>query len=167
MSRPVDINLTNSNVLPEPTNEELQQYAQRMINVLDRGHIIDRFAVHDAPDHIHYEWHKDDPLTHARLTAKGFIPGDELAASSKFVHTDGAGNPRIADVRLYMIHKKKYEVLQAVEAEKVKRASDPRRADRDFMQTLRAEGGFDEIVANSSDESIRGIDVSSTTSKKE
>jgi hypothetical protein len=166
MSRPVDINLTNSSI-PAPSSTELEEFAQRMIQVLDRGHIIDRFKVEGAPTDIHYEWHKDDPLTHARLTAKGFVTDDDLAKRSGFVHTDGAGNPRIADVRLYKIHKSKYDILQKIEEERVRRVQDPRRADKDFMQTLRNEGGFDEVVGNSTVESVKGLQVSLTPNKKE
>lgn len=164
--RPVDINLTNSNI-PAPTPEEIQEYAVRMIQVLDRGHIIDRFEVKDAPPGIHYEWHKDDPLTHARLTAKGFIPDDELAAKSNFVHTDGAGNPRIADVRLYVIPEWKHKILESIAEEKAARAADPRRADRDFMEALKLEGGFDEIVSESSVEQVKGVSVTLTPPNKE
>lgn len=165
-NRPIDINLTNSS-LPAPTPAELEEYAQRMIQVLDRGHIIDRFRVEGAPADIHYEWHKDDPLTHARLTAKGFVPDDELAATSNFVHTDGAGNPRIADVRLYKIHKAKYDILQRIEEERVLRTQDPRRADRDFMESLRKEGGFSDVIGDSSVENIKGLQVTLTPDKKE
>lgn len=164
-NRPVDINLTSTNA-PTQEDETLEQYAARMIQVLDRGHVIDRFKV-DAPPGTHVEWHKDDPFTHARLTAKGFVPDDELAARSGFVHTDGAGNPRIADVRLYKLPKAKYEILQKIEEERVKRAQDPRRADRDFMETLRQEGGFDEVVANSSTEQVKGLQITLTPDKKE
>lgn len=165
-SRPVDINLSSTNAAP-PSPAEIEDYATRMIQVLDRGHIIDRFAVADAPAGIHYEWHKDDPLTHARLTAKGFVPDDELAAKSNFVHTDGAGNPRIADVRLYVIPEWKHKILEKIESEKAARAADPRRADKDFMATLRNEGGFDEVVAESSDQNVKGVEVTLTPSKKE
>jgi hypothetical protein len=164
--RKIDINLTDSNVRP-PSREEYDDYASRMIQVLDRSHTIDRFQVADAPPGIHYEWHKDDPLTHARLTAKGFIPDDELAASSKFVHTDGAGNPRIADVRLYTIPKWKHEVLEKISEEKAARAADPRRADKDFMAAIRNEGGYDEVTADSSVENVKGLEVTLTPSKKE
>lgn len=166
MSRPVDINLTNSNI-PDPTPEELEQFAARAIQVLDRSHIIDRFRVEGAPENIHYEWHKDDPLTHARLTAKGFVTDDDLAKKSGFVHTDGAGNPRIADVRLYKIHKAKYEILQRVEEERVKRAQDPRRVERDFLDTLKSEGGFDKTITESSVEAVKGIQFAITPNKKE
>jgi len=165
MSRPVDINLTNSSSMPEPTDDELKKFASRMISVLDRGHVIDRFKVGGAPDDIHYEWHKDDPLTHARLTSKGFITDDALAKSSNFVHTDGAGNPRIADVRLYKIHKKNYEVLQAIELEQSRRAQDPRRAGQDFMNTLKNEGGFKWAKDETEDSQITGREYNPLNSK--
>ena len=164
MSRPDAINLTSSNI-PAPTSAELEAYAQRMVQVLDRGHIIDRFAIQDAPQDMHYEWHKDDPLTHARLSAKGFSTDDELAKKSGFVHTDGSGNPRIADVRLYSIHKSKHAILQKIEEENVKRSQDPRRADKDFMEAIRTEGGFSEVNAGSSAQKIDGLTL--TTSLKE
>jgi hypothetical protein len=163
--RNVDINLSNTNL--RPSREEYEEYASRMIQVLDRGHTIDRFQVADAPEGIHYEWHKDDPLTHARLTAKGFIPDDDLAAKSNFVHTDGAGNPRIADVRLYVIPKWKHTVLEQIAEEKAARAADPRRADQDFMTALQGVGGYDEVVATSSTENVKGVEVTLTPSKKE
>jgi len=164
-NRPVDINLTNSNSTSQ-NEETLEQYAARMIQVLDRAHIIDRFQVKDAPGHLHYEWHKDDPVTHARLTAKGFVPNDELAKTSGFVHTDGAGNPRIADVRLYTLPKEKYQILQKIEEERVRRAQDPRRADQDFMSAIKNEGGFSEVVGNSTVEEVKGLQVSLTPNNK-
>lgn len=158
-TRPDAINLTNTNNPPQE-DEDLEAYAQRMIQVLDRGFMIDRFKVSDCPDNIHYEWHKDDPGTHARLTAKGFVPNDELAKKSDFVHTDGAGNPRIADVRLYTISKAKYEILQKIENEHTKRAQDPRRQDEDFLESLKSEiGSLDYKESGSSAERISGTQL--------
>jgi len=158
-NRPDAINLTPTNN-PVEQDEDLEAYAARMIQVLDRGFTVDKFKIKNAPPGIHYEWHKDDPGTHARLTAKGFIVNDELAKGSDFVHTDGAGNPRIADVRCYSISKAKYEILQAIESEHVKRTHDPRRADLDFMSAVKQElGDVGSTTLESSVEKISGTQL--------
>jgi hypothetical protein len=144
MARPSSevINLTDSNIAP-PTQDEYQQYAARMVQILDRGHTIDRFNIKDAPAGVHYEWHRaNDPIIHARLTAKGFVADDKLAASSEFIHTDGAGNPRIGDVRCYSIAKWKHELLEKIEAEASNRNLDPRKQKTDFLSNLESAGGF-------------------------
>ncbi len=166
MGRPDAINLSNSNEVNPPTSDEYKDYLARMVQVLDRGHVIDRFRVPDAAPGVHYEWHKDDPYTHARLTQKGFVIDDDLAKTSGFVHTDGAGNARIADVRCYSIPKWKHEVLQKIEEEAVKRAQDPRRADRDFLTALEAEGGYSEKIAETSDSSISGLELATSLKEK-
>jgi hypothetical protein len=161
MSRPVDINLTSSNAAP-PTPTEIEEFATRMIQVLDRGHIIDRFHVSDLPAGTHIEWHKDDPVTHARLTAKGFVVDDALAKRSSFIHTDGTGSPRIADVRLYSIPKWKHEILEKIETEKGLRAQDPRRADRDFMSSIQGTSGLNSTISETTDNQV-SFSVAPTT----
>lgn len=165
MSRPVDINLTNSSI-PAPSSKEVEEYASRMIQVLDRAHTIDRFQVPDLPPGTHIEWHRDDPLTHARLTAKGFVPDDDLAKSSRFVHTDGAGNPRIADVRLYKIPKWKHEILEKIEHEKGLRAQDPRRADRDFLSAVKGTDGLTTTISETTDNQVTFTAVSTPNKEK-
>ena len=44
MSRPDALNLTATNK-PVSEDEDLEAYSRRMIQVLDRGFILDRFAV--------------------------------------------------------------------------------------------------------------------------
>jgi hypothetical protein len=68
---------------------------------------------------------------------------------------------------LYKIHKAKHDILTKIEEEKVRRVTDPRRADRDFMEALKSEGGFEETVANSSVEAVKGLQFAVTPNKKE
>jgi hypothetical protein len=141
MSRPDAIHVKGlSDTEKAPTQEEISEYLSQQISVLDRHSISARFHVPNAPGDIHYEWHNDNPDTHHRLVSKGFVTDDELAKTSMFVHTDGAGNPRIGDTRLYKIPKWKYEALQAIETEKVREKQDPRRANEDLHTRLLESG---------------------------
>lgn len=156
MGRPDIINLTDSNIAP-PTPEDIQEYASRMVQILDRGHLVDRFEISSAPKEVYYEWHREnDPVIHARLTAKGFVPDDTLARNSDFIHTDGAGNPRIGDVRCYSIPKWKKELLDRIENESSARNLDPRRQKEDFLNNLNNDGGFSMSAAQIQDEKLTG-----------
>lgn len=139
MSRPDAITVKGLNE-KAPTQEEISEYLSQQISVLDRHSISARFHIENAPSDLHYEWHPDNADTHHRLVSKGFVPNDELAKSSMFVHTDGAGNPRIGDTRLYTIARWKHDALQAIEAEKVRERQDPRRANEDLHARLMESG---------------------------
>lgn len=164
MSRPDAINLTRSNIVSDtptgPSKAEVEAYAHRMVQVLSRGSIVDKFKV-KAPNGTHYEWHPDNASTHARLTSKGFIADDDLGRTSEFIHTDGSGNPRIADTRCYSIPKWQHDIIQRIEAENSARSLDPRRATRDFLKTLNLEGGFegDSTFGESSDQKVTGLEI--------
>lgn len=147
MSRPDALNLTNSNIVSDtpqsiPTKEMIETYAHRMVQVLSRGSIVDKFEVKAGPG-VHYEWHPDNASSHARLLSKGFIADDDLGKTSGFIHTDGSGNPRIADTRCYSIPTWKYDIIQKIEAENSARMLDPRRASRDFMSAINLDGGYE------------------------
>lgn len=140
-ARGVDIDLRSLNINLPVSKAEIEEYANRMIQVLDRGHFIDKFEIADADANIHYEWHKaDDPMVHARLSRKGFKPDDELARTSGFINTDGAGNPRILDTRCYSIPKWKKAILDKIETENAARAADPNRGNSDFLGNIVNEG---------------------------
>lgn len=136
MSREEVINLTDTNDLKSVIGDdkELAEYAQRQIQVLDR--VASRFTIDAAGKDIHYEWHPDDPETHARLLSQGFICDDALGKKSNYAHVDGAGVPRNADVRCYSIPKRKYDVLQQIRHEQSQRRNDPRRATEDFKEKI-------------------------------
>lgn len=142
-----DINLSKTNAKIEPKQEEIEAYNRTLAAVYDRGFTSARFLVGDAPAGMHYEWHPDDAETHYRLTQLGFVPDDSLAKKSNFVHTDGAGNPRIADVRLYTIPEwKKQMIDKAVEAQRVAKRN-PQRAETELANQIAADDigvGFNE-----------------------
>ena len=140
-ARGVDIDLRNLNIELPISREEVEEYANRMVQVLDRGHFIDKFEIEGADANIHYEWHKaDSPMVHARLSQKGFKVDDELARKSGFINTDGSGNPRILDVRCYSIPKWKKVILDKIENENSIRSSDPNRGNADFLGNIVNEG---------------------------
>lgn len=165
MSRPDAINLTNSNIVSDapqegPTKEMVEAYAHRMIQVLSRGSIIDKFQVKAGPG-IYHEWHPDNASTHARLVSKGFVADDDLGRTSGFIHTDGSGNPRIADTRCYSIPKWKHDIIQKIEAESSARTLDPRRASNDFMSAINLAGGYEaeSSFGESTEQKVSGLEI--------
>jgi hypothetical protein len=121
-----------------PKEEEMESYIKRVVAVLDRGG-ANKFYIPNVPNHLHYEWHPDDPVTHNRLIELGFVPNDELAKQSAFIHMDGNGNPRIGDVRLYTISKERKAIIDRVYAEKSARNADPRKRSQSFEDAIKSE----------------------------
>lgn len=139
MSRTEILNTTGSNVLSSAiSDEELEQYAIRQVQILDR--VSSRFKIEGAPEHIHYEWHPLDPDTHVRLLGKGFQRDDELGKRSSYLNTDGTGSPMIGDVVCYSIDKRKYEVLQKIELKAAQKRNDPQRAIDQFEANINSAG---------------------------
>ncbi len=138
MSVDIDIS-TTSNV---PTPQEIEQYINRRVELLERGVVIDKFHIEGADPTKHYEWHKDDAVTYSRLQAQGFTIDDELAATSKFATKDGAGNPKIMDTRCYSIPRWKKLANDRAEAIRRENQEKPRAINKEFEMKLASDPEF-------------------------
>lgn len=108
--RDLDINLTKSTNKKIPSASEVEEFRARIIQIRERGLVIDALAV-DLPDDLHGEWVHNDAVSINQKEILGF--GIDTEYSVKKAITDGGdGTGRVGDV-IYMTQPKwKHDMLE-------------------------------------------------------
>jgi hypothetical protein len=97
-----------------------REFAERSVQILDRGLLNSRLDVQGVPDDIHGEWISNDTESIFRAKSLGFEI-DETYAVGSAMHSDGTGKPIVGDAIFVTMPKWKKEIIDKQKATLVQR----------------------------------------------
>src|SRR5678816_2899101 len=150
---------------PNAANEVLAQETRdqrraRLAHILERGVIHDRLHV-KGPDHLHFEWIRNNPLDVDAMKALGFRIDTEYS-TKRNLHSDGTSANQVSDVICMVCEKEVKEDIDYVRAVQQEKLNNPRRAgkeEREFANSV------DPEIRPSTNSTVRAVTLNEALAK--
>jgi len=166
MSTPIPtITTLDRDAQPNAANETLakesrEQRRARLAHILERGVIHDRLHV-TGPDHLHFEWVRNNPLDVDAMKAIGFRIDTEYS-TKRNLHSDGTSANQISDVICMVCEKEVKEDIDYIRAVQQEKLNNPRRAGKEEREFANA---VDPDIKPSTNSSVRAVTLNEALTK--